>query len=132
MSEFVPLRPCGVCQQLFPGGDCPRHPRKGGYRPHRPSVVGNVYGRAYRRVRDLALAAAGYRCAYCSGPARTGDHVKPLSKGGRTASTNVVAACSRCNTSKGDRTLTEWVHTGLAPEPAIRLLARRISQQLPV
>jgi 5-methylcytosine-specific restriction endonuclease McrA len=91
-----------------------------------------VYGRAWRRIRDLALAAAGFRCAYCGGPARTGDHVKPLSKGGRTASTNVVAASSRCNTSKGDRSLSEWVHTGAAPEPAIRLLARRITQQLPV
>jgi hypothetical protein len=80
----------------------------------------------------LVVAAAGFRCAYCSGPGNTGDHVLPASRGGRTEPENVVCAWSRCNTSKGDRALSEWVHSGLAPEPAIRLLAQRIIEQLPV
>lgn len=132
MTEHIPLRPCGVCRQPVPGGDCPRHPKRGGYRPERASVVRMTYGRPWRRLVAQVVAAAGFRCAYCAGPGGTGDHVVPVSKGGRTAPENVVCACSRCNTSKGGRTLTEWVHSGLAPEPAIKLLPQRILDRLPV
>jgi 5-methylcytosine-specific restriction endonuclease McrA len=79
------------------------------------------------------LAAAGYRCAYCSiATATTGDHVVPHSKGGRSDERNTVAACRTCNTSKGNRTLREWVASGRAPLPALQLLAARIRSELPV
>lgn len=37
----------------------------------------------------------------CRKPAHHGDHWYPWSKGGATSMTNFVAACVRCNTSKG-------------------------------
>lgn len=128
-----PLRPCGVCSQPVPDGDCPRHPKRGGYRPRRPSVVNGTYSsRVWAMLRRAALLASGGRCDYCGGPANTGDHVVPHSKGGVSSPENTLAACARCNTSKGNRTLQEWVHSGLAPEPAVRLLAQRIIDRLPV
>lgn len=129
----APLRPCGVCSQPFPNGDCPKHPKKGGYRPERPSVTAGIYGRSWQRVRALVLRRDGYRCMYCLGPGNTGDHVVPPSKGGAVADPrNAVAACAPCNTGKGDRTLQEWVRAGQTPIPAIQLLARRIDAGLPV
>ena len=52
-------------------------------------------------IRDL------YTCQYCtqefSRNNLTLDHVRPLSLGGRTEWSNIVAACQRCNTLKGNR-----------------------------
>jgi 5-methylcytosine-specific restriction endonuclease McrA len=44
-------------------------------------------------------------CQYCGNSKNlTLDHVVPRSKGGKTSWGNLVAACRRCNTMKGDRT----------------------------
>lgn len=46
-----------------------------------------------------------HTCQYCGSTKQlTIDHVMPLSKGGKHAWDNVVAACERCNQRKGDRT----------------------------
>lgn len=46
-------------------------------------------------------------CMYCGGLFNvhdlSRDHVRPLSKGGKDAWTNVVTACRRCNNRKADR-----------------------------
>jgi 5-methylcytosine-specific restriction endonuclease McrA len=46
-------------------------------------------------------------CQYCGGGHKTQnltfDHVVPKSRGGRTTWTNIVTACQRCNTTKGNR-----------------------------
>ncbi|AOY55745.1 MAG: hypothetical protein RI933_647 [Actinomycetota bacterium] len=47
------------------------------------------------------------RCAYCSRPANTIDHVQPKSRGGADSWENLVACCLKCNNAKGDRTLAE-------------------------
>lgn len=51
------------------------------------------------------------RCQYCGETYRQReinlDHVVPLSRGGASCWTNVVCACIRCNTHKGDRTPAE-------------------------
>jgi 5-methylcytosine-specific restriction endonuclease McrA len=51
-------------------------------------------------LRDL------HHCQYCetqfSKSILTLDHVLPLSKGGRTEWTNIVTACSPCNSRKGN------------------------------
>ena len=57
--------------------------------------------------RRAIFARDGWRCAYCKGPAETIDHVFPRSRGGRHAWENVVAACAKCNHSKGDKTPAE-------------------------
>ncbi|MEO1093680.1 MAG: HNH endonuclease [Cyanobacteria bacterium J06638_28] len=47
-----------------------------------------------------------HRCQYCNSTKRlTIDHVVPRSKGGTHTWDNVVAACERCNSIKGDRLL---------------------------
>ena len=65
----------------------------------------------YHRVAPLsrrALFARDHgRCQYCGSPAESIDHVVPRSRGGRHEWDNVVAACRRCNTAKGDRLLAE-------------------------
>lgn len=57
--------------------------------------------------RRAIFARDGWRCAYCLGPAETIDHVMPRSRGGRHAWDNVVAACAKCNHTKGARTPAE-------------------------
>ncbi len=75
-----------------------------------PSVVAlNDYikpqkGAAFTRF-NLFLRD-GFRCQYCgSSRELTFDHVVPLSQGGMTSWTNVVAACPECNFRKGSKTL---------------------------
>lgn len=69
--------------------------------------------RVPRRARIPPLTRKGVlrrdrgRCAYCSGPADTVDHVVPRSRGGRHEWANVVASCKRDNLHKSDRLLSE-------------------------
>lgn len=60
-----------------------------------------------------------FRCQYCGhAPGReqlTIDHVVPRSKGGRSTWNNVVVACVRCNSEKGDRLPSEC---GMVPRVA--------------
>jgi 5-methylcytosine-specific restriction endonuclease McrA len=58
-------------------------------------------------TRRGVLTRDGGRCAYCSGPADTIDHVVPRSRSGPHVWANVVAACARCNHRKADRLLSE-------------------------
>ena len=64
-------------------------------------------------LRDL------YTCQYCNTPYTkhnlTLDHVIPLSLGGRTSWTNIVAACGPCNTRKGNKTHMKPIKTPYAP-----------------
>jgi 5-methylcytosine-specific restriction endonuclease McrA len=80
--------------------------------------------------RRAIFARDGWRCAYCRGPAETIDHVFPRSRGGRHAWENVVAACARCNHTKGDKTPAElgWRLHNLPAAPkgnAWRVLGHR-------
>ena len=56
----------------------------------------NVY------LRDM------FTCQYCEAKIPQSqlslDHVLPISKGGRTSWTNIVAACTPCNSRKGNKT----------------------------
>lgn len=135
MNEHVPMRPCRTCRQPAPDGDCPRHPKRGGYRPTRPSVLRGLSGRLWRSVRAAALLRDGEICQYCGDHATTGDHVVPTSRGGTVIDiNNVLAACAPCNTSKGHKTLAEWVAKGTAPNPAMvrTLMIDRRNAGLPI
>jgi Restriction endonuclease len=69
--------------------------------------------RRFRRqvTNTFLFARDNYRCQYCGrGTADlrpreslTRDHLIPLSRGGANDWTNVVTACSPCNTRKGNR-----------------------------
>ena len=83
----------------------------------RPAVIRltkfiHVPRRFRRQVTNTFLFARDhYRCQYCGRPATelrprealTRDHVIPISRGGTNDWTNVVTACSPCNTRKGNR-----------------------------
>lgn len=48
------------------------------------------------------------KCQYCGkGKDLTIDHVLPKSRGGKSTWTNLVAACKKCNSLKGDKTPEE-------------------------
>ena len=55
--------------------------------------------------RREVLRRDRYTCQYCGSTKNlTLDHVIPRSKGGKHSWDNVVTACERCNSRKGDRT----------------------------
>ncbi|HWS52950.1 MAG TPA: HNH endonuclease [Pyrinomonadaceae bacterium] len=64
-----------------------------------------------------------FRCQYCGGRKSAGeltlDHITPRSKAGRSTPENLVAACVRCNTRKGDRTPEEARMPLLTPQRAL-------------
>src|SRR5829696_2291213 len=68
----------------------------------RPAVI---------RLTKFIHVPRRFRCQYCGRPAAelkprealTRDHVIPMSRGGTNDWTNVVTACSPCNTRKGNR-----------------------------
>ena len=80
-----------------------------------PSVIAlKEYVPAARRpafTRFNVFLRDRFHCQYCGGDFATNeltfDHVVPKSRGGRTAWTNVVTACSPCNLLKGNRLLRE-------------------------
>ena len=54
-----------------------------------------------------------WTCQYCGFASKnpkslTVDHVYPKCKGGGTQWTNLVTACPKCNSKKGNKTLKEW------------------------
>jgi 5-methylcytosine-specific restriction endonuclease McrA len=73
--------------------------------------------RRFRRhmTNTFLFARDGYRCQYCARfghelrprESLTRDHVVPISRGGLNVWTNVVTACSSCNTRKASHLLAE-------------------------
>ena len=78
-------------------------------RKHKPR-----FSKANLYVRDV------YTCQYCNTPYTkanlTLDHVLPLSKGGKTSWTNIVAACRPCNGRKADKTHMKPIRAPYAPD----------------
>lgn len=60
-----------------------------------------------RWSRSKLMSRDNYICGYCGKDADTVDHILPRSRGGETTWTNTVAACFKCNSKKGSRTLKE-------------------------
>lgn len=66
----------------------------------------------HQEWKECLIFFAG-ECAYCGGTPRKGqrltrDHLDPISDGGRTIQSNIVPACSTCNSSKGAEDWREW------------------------
>ena len=67
-----------------------------------------------RQERRLAIYLRdGLACCYCAsglehGVLLTLDHVQPRSKGGGDESENLVTACEKCNSVRGNRTVEDW------------------------
>ncbi len=87
----------------------------------RPAVIRlrkfvHVPRRFRRQVTNTFLFARdAYRCQYCgrasyelrTRESLTRDHVVPISRGGKNTWTNVVTACSGCNTRKANHLVEE-------------------------
>ena len=58
---------------------------------------------ASRLRRYKVLERDRHRCHYCSAPANIADHYIPLAAGGPDTEENLVAACTPCNSAKGDK-----------------------------
>jgi len=123
-------RPCAKCGVICDEGNCAQHPKADRWRgrPFRAST--NVYrSPEYRTGRRFILAEARMSysglCRYCAAaPATTADHIIPLAQGGARGVENLAACCALCNTSKGPRTIAEWIRSGLAPAGASAWLGR--------
>ncbi len=78
-------------------------------------LVGRQNPRELRQTPPLSnkylFSRDGYRCMYCGDQFPSGflsrDHIVPISRGGRDCWTNVITACKRCNSHKGNRLLSE-------------------------
>jgi len=86
---------------------------------------------AERRREDLQAAieyftdAGALHCIYCGAPnPNRWDHFHPVTKGGDTVIGNLVPACQRCDDSKQDRTLEEWVSSRSKHRPTKRRLKK--------
>jgi len=88
-----------------------------------PSVIRlNFY--VHLKYKDIVLNRRNilkrddYKCQYCSKQTTplTLDHIIPKNKGGKDSWENLVAACSKCNTRKGD-TLLKHMDMKLLKKP---------------
>lgn len=81
-----------------------------------PSVIANFHNKSFNEEVKLSKDSLLYRdhgmCVYCGEELTvirkrpntiTYDHVIPESKGGAKVWENIVAACEKCNTSKGNK-----------------------------
>jgi 5-methylcytosine-specific restriction endonuclease McrA len=82
---------------------------------------------------ELLLEMFGGQCAYCNGPAETWDHVVPVARGGVTELWNIVPACKRCNSSKRDKDMDEWLASkGFVPSRYETILELQLMEYLPL
>ena len=80
-------------------------------------VVQPLHGKRYRQLRTWAYRGLhDYRkmlmtepCSYCNGPSGSIDHIQAVSKGGSPWWDNQTPACKKCNGTKGNRPLLEWM-----------------------
>lgn len=97
-----------------------------------------------RQEKRLAIYLRdGCACAYCgdtteNGASLTLDHLKPVSKGGTNHETNLVTACLRCNSSRGNRPLAtfikavaSYVNHGIRAEEIARHIRNCSARSLP-
>lgn len=77
------------------------------------------------RVRQYFLSAGAFRCLYCGSdkPSRW-DHLHAVSRGGDTIPGNLVPACQRCDDSKQDKGVEEWVRGKSKHRPSLDALPR--------
>ena len=66
---------------------------------------------------DSLIEVYKHRCAYCGKKTKrlTVDHIIPLSKGGENFISNIIPACSYCNSSKHDRLWDAQLALNTAP-----------------
>lgn len=62
------------------------------------------------RHKKLVLERDQYRCVYCDAHKDLCvDHKTPIAKGGDNSTGNLQTLCRSCNSSKGDKSMSEWL-----------------------
>ena len=75
-------------------------------------------------LRSYFEAGGEIRCFYCDAPEPTRwDHLHAVTRGGDTVPGNLVPACGRCDDSKQDRDIDEWVRSTSKHRPPTGSLA---------
>jgi hypothetical protein len=76
-------------------------------------------------VRKYFSSLGSLQCIYCGSdnPARW-DHLHAVSRGGDTVPGNLVPACQRCDDSKQDKGVEEWVKGKSKHRPSIERLPK--------
>jgi 5-methylcytosine-specific restriction endonuclease McrA len=65
---------------------------------------------AWRKLREAVFDRDGVACTYCGSPDNiTVDHAIPLTRGGTNDLENLTPACKPCNSSKGNKLVSEWL-----------------------
>ncbi len=64
---------------------------------------------SFPKYRKVALQRDQHTCLWCGRPATTVDHIIPSSKGGADLPSNLLASCSECNSTRGNRSAIEFL-----------------------
>jgi 5-methylcytosine-specific restriction endonuclease McrA len=85
----------------------------------RAKLRGNYYEKVTKQdILDLKNEF-NHTCVYCFRSIKlTIDHVVPVDSGGAHAIWNMVPACSKCNSSKHNKDMHEWLFSGWDRIPA--------------
>lgn len=59
-------------------------------------------------ARKAVFEAWDNCCGYCGKTANTLDHIVPVSHGGISETSNLLPACSPCNSKKGSYSVEQW------------------------
>ncbi len=93
-------------------------------------------GKWIRPERRLAIYLRdGLACVYCGSGVEDGaqlslDHVHPHSHGGGNETTNLVTACRRCNSSRGNRSVAAFAKAvAKYLDMDSRVITRRVARQ---
>lgn len=98
------------------------------------------------RERRLAIYLRdGMACCYCGanieehGITLSLDHVLPYSQGGTNNSYNLITACQKCNSSRGDRPVEEFVNAvagylnqGIKADVILESIAAKLNRKLDI
>ena len=68
-------------------------------------------GKVPKGLRKETLENDGYECVVCGARDRLeADHIIPVARGGSDVISNMQTLCKTCNSSKGSKTMNEWLH----------------------
>jgi len=71
-------------------------------------IIRSLYRNRVPFSKRNVMVRDGFACAYCGSTiALTIEHILPVSRGGKSTFENCVAACTKCNSRKGNRTPSE-------------------------
>jgi 5-methylcytosine-specific restriction endonuclease McrA len=78
----------------------------------------------------FALDFFGHRCAYCgSNNSLEEEHIVPVSKDGAREASNIIPACSSCNSSKRDKDLSDWLNSRFTKRD-VKTVTKRIDEYI--